>query len=86
MARRCAAGAAVGSFKNPTLQSLYTRLAQQGAASFASAMAVGAQIEKLDIADLQSRLTQTDKADIRLVFGLLSRASANHLRAFERHL
>ena len=81
-----AAGAAVGSFKNPSLQSLYTKLVQQGSVSFASAMAVGAKIEKLDIADLQSRLTQTDKADIRLVFSQLSRASANHLRAFERNL
>jgi hypothetical protein len=81
-----AAGAAVGSFENPSLQALYTKLVQQGSTSFASAMAVGVQIEKLDIADLQSRLAQTDKADIRLVFSQLSRASASHLRAFERHL
>jgi hypothetical protein len=81
-----AAGMAAGSFKSPTLQALYTKLVKQGSVSFAAAMAVGVQIEKLDIADLQSRLAQADKTDIRVVFTQLSRASANHQRAFERHL
>jgi hypothetical protein len=48
---------------------------KQGSVSFAAAMAVGVQIEKLDIADLQSRLAQTDKSDIRTVFTQLSRAT-----------
>jgi hypothetical protein len=81
-----AAGAAAGTFKNPTFQALYAKLVKQGSVSFAAAMAVGVQIEKLDIADLQSRLAKADKTDIRTVFTQLSRASVNHQRAFERHL
>jgi hypothetical protein len=81
-----AADTAAGSFKNPSLQTLYTKLVRQGSVSFAAAMAVGVQIEKLDIADLQSRIAQADKTDVRAVFTQLSRASARHQRAFERHL
>lgn len=81
-----AVGEPAGRFTNPKLQALYTRLVQQGSRSLASAMAVGVQIEKLDIADLRSRLAQVDASDIRFVFTQLSWASENHLRAFQRQL
>jgi hypothetical protein len=43
-------------------------------------------IEKKDIADLESRIAATDRADLKAVYGNLLRASQNHLRAFERVL
>jgi len=79
-------GAPAGSFEDPRLQALYTKLVQQGSRSVAAAMGVGVQIENLDIADLQSRLAQTDKTDIRFVFTQLQRGSSNHLRAFQHQL
>ena len=79
-----AAGRAAGSFANATLQALYDRLVKDGSASLAAAAAVGVQIEKLDIADLATRLSQTAHADVKLVFTRLSQASQSHLRAFQR--
>ena len=77
-----AAGAAVGTFTNATLQSLYDQLVAQGSLSLADAIKVGAAIEEIDILDLEERMTQTDKADIILVYESLMKGSRNHLRSF----
>lgn len=76
----------VGEFANPTLAALYTQLVAQGQTSAVEALKVGAYIEELDIADLQTRLAQTDNADIQQVFNSLQSGSVNHLRAFTRML
>jgi hypothetical protein len=72
----------VGLFVNQDLQKLYSKLIAQGEKSILDALHVGATIEDLDIVDLQTRLGQTDKADIKFVYESLIRGSENHLRAF----
>jgi hypothetical protein len=71
-----------GKFTDPTLQALYDQLVSQGSLSLADALKVGAAIEEIDILDLQTRLAQTDNADIRLVYNNLMSGSYSHLQAF----
>lgn len=78
------AGKGVGEFTDPTMQGLYDQLVAAGSESLVAALAVGAEIEELDIVDLRDRATGT--ADIALVYGNLERGSRNHLRAFTRQL
>jgi len=47
---------------------------------------VGAAIEEIDLLDLKTRITQTDKADIKQVYDNLMRGSRNHLRSFVAQL
>jgi hypothetical protein len=76
------ASTVAGVFVNADLQSLYNQLTAQGSQSLADALKVGAEIEEIDILDLQSQLTITDNADIQQVFTNLLNGSYNHLRAF----
>jgi hypothetical protein len=71
-----------GKFTDPTLQALYDQLVAQGSVSLADALKVGAAIEEIDILDLQTRLAQTDNADIQQVYNNLMNASYSHLNAF----
>jgi hypothetical protein len=81
-----AAGKAEGEFENLELQGLYDLLTAQGKASLIDALIVGAQIEDLDINDLNSQLLFIDNADITLVYESLLKGSRNHLRAFTGRL
>jgi hypothetical protein len=71
-----------GQFTDANLQALYTQLTAQGSLSLADALKVGAAIEEIDILDLQTRLAQTDNADMQLVFTNLMYGSYSHLQAF----
>jgi hypothetical protein len=71
-----------GQFTDANLQALYNQLMAQGSLSIADAIKVGATIEEVDIVDLQTRFTQTDNADIQLVYNNLMNASFNHMQAF----
>jgi hypothetical protein len=73
---------AAGQFTDPTLQALYDQLIAQGSISLEEALKVGALVEQTDIKDLQTRLAQTDNADVQLVYNNLMSASYNHLNAF----
>ena len=73
---------APGSFADASLQNLYASLAAQGSQSIGDALKVGAAIEEIDILDLQTRLAQTDNADIQMVYNNLAKGSNNHLKAF----
>ena len=73
---------ASGQFADANLQDLYNQLIAQGSVSLVEALKVGATIEQVDIADLQTRLAQTDNADIQLVYNNLLNGSYNHLAAF----
>ena len=75
-----------GRFTHADLQALYDQFLTRGLRSVNDALAVGAEIEDRDLADLYASLEQTDKEDIRRVYSHLARASANHLRSFVRHL
>jgi len=73
---------APGQFTDASLQTLYDQLVAQGSTSLADALKVGAAIEEIDILDLQTRLAQTDNADIQMVYNNLMNGSYNHLKAF----
>lgn len=77
-----AAGKAPGEFTDPALQALYAQLVTKGALSASDALAVGALIEDLDLADLTRLSGETSRADILRVYDNLSRGSRNHLRSF----
>ncbi|GAB4501857.1 MAG: hypothetical protein Fur0035_14010 [Anaerolineales bacterium] len=77
---------APGLFSDEKLQALYNSLIAQGSLSAGEALKVGAAIEEIDILDLQTRLAQSDNADIQQVFGNLESGSENHLRAFSSAL
>jgi hypothetical protein len=76
------ASSAAGVFTNPDLQAIYTALVERGSRSLAEALKVGAAIEEIDILDLETRLAQTDNADIQQVFNNLMKGSYNHIRSF----
>lgn len=76
----------VGAFTNATLQTVYNTLLAEGNTSLKAALRVGATIEDLDIDDLLERTSNIDNKDIKAVFGELTRASRNHIRAFNQNL
>ena len=71
-----------GMFTDPDLAALYEDLVARGSRSELDALAVGALIEDLDIADLDEYLASTGDAAITQVYGRLLTGSENHLRAF----
>ncbi|GAB4549443.1 MAG: hypothetical protein Fur002_26580 [Anaerolineales bacterium] len=73
---------APGKFTDQNLQALYNQLIAQGSVSLEEAMKVGILVEQTDIADLQTRLAQSDNADIQQVYNNLMAGSYNHLAAF----
>lgn len=81
-----AANLTEGMFANATLQQLYHDLVAQGTPSQVAALRVGAQIEELDIVDIQTALNDIDNQDIRLVYENLMKGSRNHLRSFVKTL
>jgi hypothetical protein len=81
-----AAGLDTGEFSQPFFQSLYAQLVAQGRLSSADALIVGANIEELDIVDLQARAAQTSNEYINQVYANLLAGSENHLRAFVSNL
>jgi hypothetical protein len=77
-----AAGKAPGEFTNPTLQALYAALVAQGSPSRLDALAVGVEIEELDIHDIEEAAQSATHADILAAYDNLTRGSRNHLRSF----
>ncbi len=75
-----------GVFTNDEIQGLYDTLVAEGAASEVAALRVGAQIEEIDLVDIQEASNRTDKQDIQLVYDNLMRGSRNHLRAYVGNL
>jgi hypothetical protein len=75
-----------GTFSNEDLQSLYDNLLKAGIESAEAALKVGAEVEEVDIVDIQKRAEATDEEAITLVYDNLIRGSRNHLRAFVRVL
>ncbi len=71
-----------GVFKNATIQKLYWQLVAKVNESEKSALIVGANIEELDIVDIQHWMNKTDNQDIKYVYTQLINGSGNHLRAF----
>lgn len=75
-----------GQFVDPRLQTLYNDLLQQGS-NLNSTLAIGAEIEEIDIIDLQTQLDSViNNEDIRVIYTNLRNASYNHLNAFVKNL
>lgn len=75
-----------GEFRNPEMKKIYRDLVQSGSLTLTDALKAGARIEELDIADLDIRISQTNKEDILTAYRYLRMGSENHLRAFVRRL
>lgn len=75
-----------GLFISSLLQKYYNELVSSASQSLSEALKAGAKIEELDIADLETRISQTQNEDIIATYNYLKMASENHLRAFVRHL
>ena len=79
-----ALGRKPGSFTDPALQVAYDDFIRRGAASREAALAVGREIERMDLADLAERRSDLPQADIRAVLDRLATGSERHLAAFSR--
>jgi len=73
-------GEPAGVFTDPDLQKAYDDLVAKGGESLEAALQAGAQVEEMDLFDLQQQETNTP--DVALVYANLEKGSRNHLRAF----
>jgi hypothetical protein len=78
------AGRAAGSFVDPSLRTLYAKLAAQVRSGRAAAIAAGIAIERADIKDLKALLAADLPADVEQVAGNLLAGSRKHLAALKR--
>ncbi len=76
------AGRPAGVFSDATVQATYDRLLAQGRASQSAAIAVGQQVENLDIADLRTAQSGLTAPDVTQVYQRLLAASQRHLEVF----
>lgn len=77
-------GSNPGVYAYPELQELYDGWLARGLTSKSEALAVGAELERRDIADLETAMEATGHADLDAVYDHLRAGSEKHLRAFER--
>lgn len=78
---------AEGVFVNTYLQALYDALIINGSSSLINALYVGAEIEEIDILDIQALVDALEgNEDIATVYESLLKGSRNHLRAFVKNL
>lgn len=75
-------------FKDESLNVLYDECLLRGEMSLDAALLVGAEIEEIDILDLQAvqERTNPEHTDIIGTYESLECGSRNHLRAFVRHI
>lgn len=76
------AGLGAGDFSSTEIQALHDQLVAQGNRSRLDALAVGVEIEELDLRDLATSLATSEHDDVTNVFTNLSRGSRNHLRTY----
>jgi hypothetical protein len=81
-----AQGRGVGSFADAALQALFDVLAARSSQSVVEALIVGAEIEEIDLIDIEKRKAEADNADIVQTYANLIEGSKNHLRAFVKVL
>jgi hypothetical protein len=77
------AGMSDGEFATESVQQLYNDLMAR-ATTLDQAMAVGADIERMDIADLKDAIADATQRDLKRVYSNLLRGSQRHLVAFTR--
>lgn len=74
--------ATAGKFLSPVVQQRYDELVARGLHSADEALAVGAAVERQDLADLKALIAATDSAELKAVATALQAASERHLAAF----
>ncbi|MBJ7469935.1 MAG: DUF2202 domain-containing protein [Solirubrobacteraceae bacterium] len=79
-----ALGRKPGAFTDPALQDAYDDFVQRGSVSREAALAVGREIERMDLADLAERRAGLPQPDIQAVVDRLAAGSQRHLAAFSR--
>lgn len=78
---------AEGVFVDQYLQGLYDSLTAKGSASLIDALYVGAEIEEIDLIDIQNLVDElVGNEDVKTVYESLMKGSRNHLRAFVSNL
>ncbi len=78
---------AEGVFVNTDLQNLYDALIVAGSPSLENALYVGAEIEEIDLIDIQNLVDALEgNDDIAIVYEELMKGSRNHLCAFVKNL
>jgi hypothetical protein len=75
-----------GEYADPTLQALYAELLAAGSASTDAALAVGREVELVDIADLTTAMAAVADTPLVGVYSHLQVASGHHLAAFDNWL
>ena len=75
-----------GEYASSDLQTLYDSLLAQGSTSIAGALAVAAEVEEIDIVDLERFIAASDNDDLRIIYQNLTKGSRNHLRSFVAQL
>ncbi len=75
-----------GVYANETLQKMYDDLLESGGKSPEDALKAAALVEETSVHDLEVQISNTDKPDIRSVYGGLLMGSEKHLRSFVRAL
>jgi hypothetical protein len=75
-----------GIYENDVVQNLYDNLVKRGSVSLLDALKVGAEIEELNIADLNSSINQSESQTAIATYQSLLNASHNHLRAFVKNI
>jgi hypothetical protein len=73
-----------GMFQNSGLASAYKDLVARGSESLGQAIAVGIDMEEMDIQDLQKAIQSSANQDVQYILNQLLMGSQNHLSAFNR--
>ena len=71
-----------GQFGNAELQGLYDSFTAQGEISALDALIVGATIEDIDLADLESYIDETSNMTLIELYERLQCGARNHMRGF----
>lgn len=79
------ASAEIGKF-TPGFQTIYDGLIAEGKKGLKEALQVAVKIEVMDIADLQTSVSETKVPNLVRVYNNLMAASKNHLKAFNFNL
>ena len=72
----------IGLFTNPDLQAKYDQLVADGVLSYIDGLEAGADIEEIDMLDIQYAIDITTHLDVVTAYQNLLEGSKNHLRAF----
>lgn len=77
---------AEGVYSNPVFTRLFQELTKKGRKSYVDALKVGALIEDKNMHNLIAHGSETEKADLKMVYSTVLAQSQRHMAAFIRNL